>query len=166
MEAALDERLDSALSGVVLPHWRLHLETPGVQATVPMLRGVWGAAVKVLSESLYQRLFVGGEVGSPRYVLRPAPREPHPARAVEFLLFGPPDRQDDDTVWAAWDRTAAADSGLNGVLSPCARFVRWFGTVRRRAPAGPGQGFPSTRCPGQPVIRTALADWSSRPRCA
>jgi hypothetical protein len=103
MLRGLHERLDAALRGIVVRAWRLHLETPGVQATVPMLRGVWGAALKAVSESLYHDCFGGGDAGTPRYLMRPAPPETRPAPAIEFLLFGPPDRQADDIVWAAWD---------------------------------------------------------------
>jgi hypothetical protein len=110
MDAALNERLDSALSGLVVRAWRLHLETPGVQATVPMLRGVWGASLKELSEPLYYALFVGGQRGTPRYVMRPAPQEVLPSPAMEFLLFGPHDRRIDDIVWAALDH-----AGRNGL---------------------------------------------------
>ena len=140
MEAALDERLDSALRGIVVRAWRLHLETPGVRTTVPMLRGVWGASLKVLSEPLYQGLFVGGEAGTPRYVLRPAPPEARPAPAVELLLFGPPDRRDDDTIWAAWDR--ACQSGLGSQRHPFAlrevHALVWDGT-----PLGPSRSQPA-----------------------
>ena len=45
------ERLDFCVRGIVGRAWRLHLETPSVQATVPMLRGRLGAALKGLSES-------------------------------------------------------------------------------------------------------------------
>ena len=145
MEAALNERLDSALRGIVLRAWRLHLETPGVQATVPMLRGVWGASLKVLSEPLYHRLFVGGDIGTPRYVLRPALPEARPAPAVEFLLFGPPDPRDDDIVWAAWDR--ACHGGLGPQRHPFVlseiRPLVWDGT-----PLGPNRSQPGfTLCP-------------------
>ncbi len=145
MEAALSDWLDSALSGIVLRAWRLHLETPGVQASVPMLRGVWGASLKALSEPPYQRLFGDGEVGTPRYVLRPAPPEVRPSPAVEFLLFGPPDRRDDDIVWAAWDH--AARSGLGPQRRPFVlsevRPLVWDGT-----PLSPNRSQPGfSLCP-------------------
>ncbi len=47
---AEQRQLDSALRAIRVKAWRLHLETPGVVATVPMLRGVWGAALRVESE--------------------------------------------------------------------------------------------------------------------
>ena len=52
-------QLDSALRAIRVKAWRLHLETPGVVATVPMLRGVWGAALRAESEACYCRLFRG-----------------------------------------------------------------------------------------------------------
>ena len=140
MDAIMNERLDSALRGIVVRAWRLHLETPGVQATVPMLRGVWGAALKGLSESLYHDCFVGGEAGTPHYVLRPAPPEARPAPAVEFLLFEPPDRQADDVVWAAWD--LACRSGLGLQRRPFALCevhpLAWDGMPLRPSRSQPG----------------------------
>ena len=104
-----------------------------------MLRGVWGASLKVLSERVYQSLFVGGEVGTPRYVLRPAPPEVRPAPAVEFLLFGPPDQKDDDSIWAAWDH--ACHCGLGFQRHPFAlgdvRPLAWDG-----APLSPSRSQP------------------------
>lgn len=38
---------------------RVLLETPGATATVPMLRGVWGAALRELDRAAYDRVFEG-----------------------------------------------------------------------------------------------------------
>ena len=73
-------QLDSALRAIRVKAWRLHLETPGVVATVPMLRGVWGAALRAESEACYCRLFEGAESERPRYLMRPAPQVAQPAR--------------------------------------------------------------------------------------
>lgn len=57
MPHPLAERLSAALSAVrVLPR-RMLLDTPGVAATVPMLRGVWGAALHDLDPAAYAAVF-------------------------------------------------------------------------------------------------------------
>ncbi|WP_161602190.1 CRISPR system precrRNA processing endoribonuclease RAMP protein Cas6 [Tautonia marina] len=83
--------------------WRLHLSTPGVLVTVPLLRGVWGAALRDGSQERYREVFEGDEVRVPRYLMRPAPREADPAPAVEFIVFGRTDQDTDSALWAAWD---------------------------------------------------------------
>ena len=132
--------VEGALSRIRVRAWRLHLETPGVLATVPMLRGVWGAALHALSQGVYGRLFGGDDAAVPRYLLRPAPREALPAPAVELLLFG--DLSDDEkaTAWAAWDQ--AAGTGLGAERWPF-RIVQavplaWDETPLRPARVQPG----------------------------
>jgi hypothetical protein len=140
MAATMIERLDAALRGIVVRAWRLHLETPGVMATVPMLRGVWGAALKKICESTYHDVFVGGDAGAPRYVMRPAPPEIRSAPAIEFLFFGQPDRQADDNVWAAWD--LACRSGLGPHRYPFtiseSHPLAWNGTPLASSQSQPG----------------------------
>jgi hypothetical protein len=96
----------------ILPR-RLWLETPDVEATVPMLRGTWGAALYDLDRDAYHAVF-GAEGSSdtpwrksgpptgdrpgrvtecrgnmpPGYLLRPAPPDPRCAPAVDFFLIG------------------------------------------------------------------------------
>lgn len=75
----------------VLPR-RMRLETPGVQATVPMLRGVWGAALRELQGDVYREVFDpqtgSGHEASPAYLLRPAPPDPDFSPAVDWISFG------------------------------------------------------------------------------
>ena len=118
----------------VLPR-RLWLDTPGVEATVPMLRGTWGAALHDLSPEAYQQVF-GGEGTSdapwrssrspagdrsgpvtecqgnrtPGYLFRPAPPDPHVAPAVDFFLFGPAVEYD-DACRRAWQEAARRGLG-------------------------------------------------------
>ena len=71
----------------------MSLDTPGVYATAPMLRGVWGSALRSLDEEAYRDVFEGGGNGikTPRYVIRPATpyaQEPDDSPAVDWLLFG------------------------------------------------------------------------------
>lgn len=88
----------ACLSGIpVLPR-RIVLDTPGVEAHVPMLRGVWGAALHAASPDAYEAVFTGrrGPDGAhvPGYVLRPAPPDPVESPAVEWLLLGDAVRHD------------------------------------------------------------------------
>ncbi len=84
--------LEAVLSQVVIRPRRLRLETPGVAATVPMLRGVWGAALHGLDSEVWQTVFEGRGTGSlrtPGYVLRPAPSDPETAPAIEWVGLAP-----------------------------------------------------------------------------
>ena len=78
---------DALLQIPILPR-RIQLETPGVQATTPMLRGVWGAALHDSDPAAYQAVFSPADGNSPGYLLRPAPPDPQFAPAVDWILFG------------------------------------------------------------------------------
>lgn len=89
----------------VLPR-RILLDTPGVAATVPMLRGVWGAALHELDGDVYRTVFApqaeGGEEAASLYVLRPAPPDPDFAPAIEWLSLGAAIASD-GVLRRAWD---------------------------------------------------------------
>jgi hypothetical protein len=57
MNYELAERLGSTLSAIRILPRRILLDTPGVAATVPMLRGVWGAALHDLEPTVYAAVF-------------------------------------------------------------------------------------------------------------
>ncbi len=57
--------VEAALSRIRVRAWWMYLETPGVMATVPMLRGVWGAALHALTQEVYGRLFGGDNAAVP-----------------------------------------------------------------------------------------------------
>ncbi len=57
MTTQLAERLPAALAAICLLPRRMLLDTPGVAATVPMLRGVWGAALHDLDPAAYAAVF-------------------------------------------------------------------------------------------------------------
>lgn len=126
----LSDSIQELLAQVrVLPR-RMLLETPCVAATVPLLRGVWGAALHDLAPDVYCRVFApnekpGSEMNRrgtgitnvphgqstllPGYVLRPAPPDPAFAPAVDWLLFGDA-IGDSFTLCRAWD--VASGMGL------------------------------------------------------
>jgi hypothetical protein len=139
MATCLSDLVCAALRATWVRAWRLHLDTPGVRATVPMLRGVWGAALKQLSEPLYEAIFVGGEAATPRYVMRPAPPEARPSPAIEFLLFTTATDEADSVAWDAWDQ--ACLNGLGPDRTPftisSVRPLAWDGT-----PLAPGRVQP------------------------
>jgi hypothetical protein len=87
---------------------RLLLDTPGVRATVPLLRGVWGAALHHLDPAAYTAVF-SPPAGSPGYVLRPAPPDPATAPALDWLLVGVAENYE-EPLRRAWD--VAAGMGL------------------------------------------------------
>ncbi len=99
----------------VLPR-RMLLETPGVAAAAPMLRGVWGAALYELDSEAYQTVFAPqanglGEAPS-LYVLRPAPPDPAFAPAVEWISLGAALRFD-RVLQRAWDIASGMGLGPN-----------------------------------------------------
>lgn len=113
----------SVLAQIRIRPRRLVLRTPYVEATVPLLRGVWGAALHDSAPAAYRRVFVGsGPANSraPCYILRPA--APPPAAgpdgaALDFLLWGAA-LADDNALCAAWHE--AAERGLGSDRVPFA----------------------------------------------
>ncbi len=104
--------LGALLSQIVVRPRRILLDTPGVEATVPMLRGVWGAALHGLDADAWQTVFEGsggGAMRTPSYILRPAPPDPAIAPAVEWISFGPALAYD-VVLRRAWD--VASGMGL------------------------------------------------------
>ena len=97
---------------------RVLLETPGVAATVPMLRGVWGAALWEMDRATYDRVFegIGGSDSTvphektPLYILRPALPDPAFAPAMEWILLGQAVPQG-RVLAEAWQRAAEAGLG-------------------------------------------------------
>ncbi len=107
------ELLDKVL---ILPR-RLVLDTPGVQASVPLLRGVWGAALHELDQQAYEQVFEtqgqrekGIALSPPGYVLRPAPPDPNLWPAVDWILVGATAIEYDEVLRRAWD--VASGMGL------------------------------------------------------
>ena len=85
------EDLQTVLSHITIRPRRILLTTPGVEATVPMIRGVWGAALHRLDRQVYRDVFEGGANESdrtPGYILRPAPPDPDTAPAIEWISLG------------------------------------------------------------------------------
>ena len=114
----------------ILPR-RVLLETPGVAASVPMLRGVWGAALHDLDRAVYEQIFEGKRHAvvpgppedTPLYVLRPAPADPEFAPAMEWILFGEAVRHD-QVLTQAWH--IASGMGL-GPQRQRFHMRRWLG---------------------------------------
>lgn len=128
----------------ILPR-RLWLDTPGVRATVPMLRGTWGAALHDLAPEAYRAVFGNDDEGQkhgaasrvrpgdrqgqkqnranggrmvhtpPGYLIRPAPPDPRFAPAVDFFLIGDALRHE-AACTAAW--LEAARRGLGKERRP------------------------------------------------
>ncbi len=109
-----------------MPH-RLSLDTPGVLATAPMLRGVWGAALKDLDAAAYAQVFAGtaSPAGRPEYVVRPSAPDPSDSPAVDWILFGGALGLR-ATLLSAWEE--AANRGLGPQRRPFSvRRVRHYG---------------------------------------
>lgn len=148
-----ENSLHQILGRTAVRAWRLHLETPGVEATVPLLRGVWGAALHDREPDLYQTIFTGEAGEVPRYVLRPAPIQAHPAPALEMLLFGPAEPEREDRLWAAWE--LALSRGLGSQRLPArlldVRPLAWDGTTLSSSRRQPGFPLSSLPWPGDPA---------------
>ena len=121
LAASTVDSLRSLLAHVTIWPRRLLLDTPGVHATVPMLRGVWGAALHDLDPAAYTRIFDPPAPVVPGYLLRPAPFDPATAPALDWFLFGPA-VGDDAILRRAWD--VASGRGLGPQRRPF--FVRQF----------------------------------------
>lgn len=98
----------------ILPR-RLTLDTGGVAATVPMLRGVWGSAIHDLDPEVYRTVF--HEDGSerdelPGYLLRPVSNN----LAVDWILIGRSAIRQDATLLMAWGM--ALERGLGQSREP------------------------------------------------
>lgn len=100
------QQVREALSTIPVLSRRILLDTPGVAATVPMLRGVWGAALHDLDPHVYETVFhpqtQPGNEASPTYLLRPAPPDPAFSPAVEWITFGSAIHFD-QVLCRAWD---------------------------------------------------------------
>ena len=86
----LADQIKTLTGRIRLRSYRLLLDTPGVSATVPMIRGVWGQALLQIDENVYRSVFAGEgppHFRLPRYALRPAPPDPATAPAIEWILF-------------------------------------------------------------------------------
>lgn len=112
---------------------RLWLDTPGVLATVPMIRGTFGAALHALDRAAYETVFEGGtgpaHTRQPGYILRPAPPDPVESPAIEWLLIGGSAIAHDAACQRAWDRASGMGLGKS----------REAFTVRGIRPLGPGR---------------------------
>lgn len=101
----------------ILPR-RLLLQLPDADATVPMLRGVWGAALHDLDQDAYARVFAPSQNGSqhsvPLYLMRPAPPDPN-GSAIDFFLFGE-GIELDPVLGNAW--RSACEKGLGPTRTP------------------------------------------------
>jgi hypothetical protein len=83
--------LGACLGVIPIRARRLLLDTGEVSASVPMLRGTWGAALHDLSPAAYQAVFEGSGAAHdriPLYIMRPSPPDPATAPAIEFLVIG------------------------------------------------------------------------------
>jgi len=123
----------------VLPR-RIIMDTASVRATVPMIRGTWGAALHGLDRPAYEGVFQGAASAGarvPGYLLRPAPADPVEAPAVEWILFGDAVCYD-DTLLRAWD--IASGMGLGRERSR-------FHTLRIRPLRSDGAALAPDRLP-------------------
>jgi len=128
----------------ILPR-RILLETPCVNASVPMLRGVWGAALYELDRAVYERVFEGKTAAAadgrptdtPGYVVRPAPADPDFAPAMEWILIGDA-ILDDEVLLRGGTWPAGWGWGRIGGGSICGNPRVWMRRTgrARRAPHG------------------------------
>lgn len=146
--ADLSRDLRSGLSGLRVLARRFVLATPGVEATVPMLRGVWGAALHDRASEIYATVFEGlpgaerdgsGSEKRPLYVLRPAPVDPVDSPALEWISLGAA-LDHDASLLEAWMEAAACGLGPDRVPMAVWR-VRRLTAEGRVTPTGLAGGF-------------------------
>ena len=138
-------------------------------ATVPMLRGVWGAALRVESEACYCRLFEGAESERPRYLMRPAPRWLSPRPPSSSCCF--PRRQTCSTTGTTrrspgllGTGPAGRGWGLSATPSASVPPCLWRGLARRSSRRGGSRVLCWKTCPGRPEPRKHPAGSNSPPR--
>jgi hypothetical protein len=159
MTPLLADDLRRLLAGVTALPRRLSLDTPGVEATVPMLRGVWGAALHELDPAAYRAAFEGEgppHERTPGYLLRPAVPDPADFPALEWISFGP-GLAHDRSLLRAWDVASGLGLGKERrrFLVRAARGIRPDGTLPANgAPVSPwplseAQWFPGGDPAGQ-----------------
>lgn len=127
----LEERLLDLLGRIEIVPRRMLLDTGDIHATVPMLRGVWGRALRHLDIDVYKHVFEGrrttgrdGVERTPLYLLRPAPADPAFAPALDWTLIGNACGVE-EVLTRAWDM--ASGMGLGPDRKPFAiRQVRWL----------------------------------------
>ncbi len=127
----LDDRLLRLLESIDVVARRVLLDTGAVRATTPMLRGVWGRALKSTAPEAYAAVFHGrrpdplpGTVRTPLYLMRPAPADPEFAPALDWILFGTASRHETALV-KAWD--LATRFGLGPDREPFRiRRIQWL----------------------------------------
>lgn len=117
----LEKELLNLLGQIRVIPRRMRLDTGKVRATGPMVRGVWGRALRHLDATAYERVFEGRREGyserTPLYVIRPAPSDPSFAPAVDWILIGEAGRFEGSLV-RAWD--VASGMGLGADRDPFA----------------------------------------------
>lgn len=117
----LEEELLNLLGQIRIIPRRMQLDTGTVRATGPMIRGVWGRALRHLDTAAYERVFEGRREGgserTPLYVIRPAPFDPSFAPAVDWILIGGASRFE-GVLARAWD--VASGMGLGADRIPFA----------------------------------------------
>lgn len=122
MSRALIAAVPRFLEAVRILPRRLLIDTPNVAATVPMLRGVWGAALHDLAPRSYEAVFdppVPNAV--PLYLTRPAPPTTETQTALDWFLLGSA-LAHDEPLRRAWD--IASGRGLGKERLPF--YVRRF----------------------------------------
>jgi hypothetical protein len=106
----LKKQTGQVLSTVEIVARRLLLDVSDVAATVPMLRGVWGAALYGLDREAYESVFHSDDARRPpSYILRPAPADREVAPALDCIFFGKAIGFD-GVLMRAWD--VASGMGL------------------------------------------------------
>jgi len=143
VEESLATALISLLAKIEVCPRLISLDSPGVNATIPMLRGVWGAALRNLDRQAYEEVFVGTgprNARTPSYVMRPSSYEPSASPDLEFIVIGRGIRYD-NSIMRAWNsacgmglgpqrrkfrlRTIHPISPCGALLSPTSHAVTW-----------------------------------------
>ena len=96
--------LSEVIARIRFKAWHLYLQTPGVLATTPMLRGVWGRALKHVNNRVYTAIFEGlGPENHrlPKYIIRPSAPDPRTAPSVEWIILNVSSAPE-EALWDAW----------------------------------------------------------------
>jgi hypothetical protein len=130
------ETLRSLLRPVQILAWQLLLDTGNVRATVPMIRGVWGRALRAVDEGVYRAVFEPEGGSAPGYLLRPSPPDPATSPALHWILLGP-GLSKAKALRRAWDVAAGMGLGPNREPFVVRRWLPLANDGREAASADP-----------------------------
>lgn len=156
-----EDMLQDVLSQLFILPRTLVFEGIYDEATVPMIRGVWGKALYMIDRGHYQEVFEGGSVADqkvPKYLMRHCRQftSSEDQTALEWILLGNAARKDPLVLIHAW--LEASGMGLGPERQP---FI--LRSVLKLDPANAPHGFRNKAWPASAAVWPLEGDPASTP---